>query len=266
MANCNDVGAQEAGLVEEPPIAFAQFLAGAKATPEQILRNQMLPVTIKKWLSKLATRVKRGEISEDAMFVIIKGWASKNLTEKGQNRIIDMALCHLECQRIPFGALKDVVKLAKRFLAEIRNATKFPKWVSPENRILYVSMLIVGAYGRRFQFACNAVGAEAGVNSGTVHRFLNKCVRSHLISRPVQGHSWGAASEFELNDNLAGAWEDLGLALSDVSSRTGAAIMNALPYFFDFQSRANQRARDAYLRKHKESVLAVHRSAGSRLH
>lgn len=219
-------------------------------SPKERHQIAMLRTEFKRKVSQWVTQMRQGEITEKDLYVLGRRWLEeRQIDEDGIEFGFTMMEQHLKFQKIPHGSLASAVELAKSYVNRYEGAHDYPPWVSPKKRVLYVLMLILGAYGRWFQFACNAVGDATGIPSGQVWVFIQNSIH-HSIAWPIiQGVRFARASEYQLRDTYQSAWENLGLALGGRSERSEKEIREYCPWLFDVNDENNRSAWGVYQAK-----------------
>ena len=234
---------------DECPLEKKSDGEDCEKTPEEWHQIAMLRTEFKREVSQWVTQIRQGKMTENDLYASGRQWLEeRQIDEDGIEIGFAMMERHLKFQNIPHGSLASAVELARYYVNRYEGANGYPPWVSPRKRVLYVLMLILGSYGRRFQFACNAVGDATGIRSGQVWVFIQNSIRHKVVIPIVQGVRFARAAEYLLYDKYQSAWKDIGLALGERSENSLGEVTKHCPWLFDMSDGNNKSSWDVYMK------------------
>lgn len=198
-------------------------------------------------LSELATAVRNRSMTEERAYAVLE----ERYRECGRHRSLDYWVGKLERyikkQTTPRGALADyVIPYVEELLESLGGQQAcVPYWVrTPVRRKMYVTTLVLGADGRQFMFAYNAISKALGTSNSNVHAFIEKAKEVGFLCVWTRGEKYGMATRYcLLNDSDREAWKDLGKVLGNPQAeKTASYIQREFSWMFDRRNYMNSPA------------------------
>lgn len=167
-------------------------------------------------LSELATAVRGGSMTDEEAHAALE----EKQNDSGQHKPLDYWFGELERyirrQTTPHGAMAHVIQYAEKLLESFKGQKVcVPYWArTPVRQKMYVTMLILGAYGRTFMFAYNPVREALNISNHAITEFIDKAQDAKFLILTIRGAKHFCATRYCLcYGPPREAWKDLGKVL-----------------------------------------------------
>lgn len=197
-----------------------------------------------KWrhdFAQLATDVRNGKISHDEAYKRIaqriEGCSRRQ--EEEAYALFDYLLSSI---KTPHNAISDIMAYSSDLYVQYNGRMQFPIFLPRVHHKLFIAILILGARGRAFIFARNAVGNTLGLSPMSVQRFLQSLLTRNLIRCIRKGIQFKQSSWYQFcNEDLANAWLNIGKFLKvDNALETGTTIRKRFEWMFTDENIMNR--------------------------
>lgn len=194
------------------------------------------------WLAGLATDIRAQKMKYEEAIAKIDN-AVKNLSQAQKDEIYASFDYLLLVIPTPHNAIANVMEYASGLYDRYGNQMHFPSFLQRAHHKLFIAVLILGAGGRAFIFARNAVGKTVGLGPMSVQRFLQSLILRKLVVCVRKGIQFKQASWYRLcTEEMANAWLNIGRFLNvDDAPETETTIRQKFVWMFDGSNEMNYR-------------------------